>query len=280
MSRQKWVKFGLIGVSGFILIFAGCAEGNEAGSATVTEDSGVSAAAVIARACIKTTAVQSYRFQVRGASFQGRVHISSIDKGEYLSPDQVREEHTWARSGPSTSMSLYYSECIFIGRKEYSREFCSDWSDEENEAKAGWRESQTPEPVTLGGFLPGSLWCADMLVQPMQLADEEISGVGCWHYRGRMDMEKWLSKMHPEYEAWDSEEEKAYIEWYKKMDATMELWIGRDDYLIRRMKVEQQNTPAHAKRDVNIPLEEDVFIFFGISEYYDFNEPITIEPPK
>jgi hypothetical protein len=95
-----------------------------------------------------------------------------------------------------------------------------------------------------------------------------------------MDMEKWLNKTHSGYEARDSEEEKASIEWYKKMDATMKLWIGQEDYLIRRMKVEQWNTPGHARREVNIPPEEDVFICFWISEYYDFNEPISIEPPE
>lgn len=52
-------------------------------------------------------------------------------------------------------------------------------------------------------------------------------------------------------------------------EAMVEVWIGKDDYLIRQVK---HNGQVFAS-------DGGVYTFRYTEEYYDFNEPIEIEPP-
>ncbi|HBR10594.1 TPA: hypothetical protein DD712_05040 [Candidatus Acetothermia bacterium] len=86
-----------------------------------------------------------------------------------------------------------------------------------------------------------------------RLPDQKIDGVNCFHYRGRV-----------------VEEEAG------GMRIEVELWIGKDDYLIRQMKMEHEEIPLE---------DEDIgpwgpFTSRSVTRFYDFNEPIEIKPPK
>jgi hypothetical protein len=83
------------------------------------------------------------------------------------------------------------------------------------------------------------------------LPEENIDGVLCYHYLIAVDTEKYVEQVNDNW-AWQ--------------DTTMteELWIGKDDYIIRQRKCEYKHE-----------LTSTVFMF----KYYDFNAPISIEPP-
>lgn len=86
-----------------------------------------------------------------------------------------------------------------------------------------------------------------------RLPDQKIDGVECFHYRGRIVGEE-----------------------AGGMRIEVELWIGKDDYLIRQMKMEHEEI---------LPEDEDIGPWgpstsSSVTRFYDFNEPIEIEPPK
>jgi hypothetical protein len=79
------------------------------------------------------------------------------------------------------------------------------------------------------------------------LPEENIDSVLCYHYRGTIDIGN------------DAEKKKA----------VKELWIGKDDYILRRSMVTQE---------VIIDGKSLAEIFY-VRKYYDFNLPISIKPP-
>lgn len=130
-------------------------------------------------------------------------------------------------------------EFIVIGDKQYVRE--PD------------RDDLGEGVVTEFAFVPLDIlrreWTLKLLgslTDLERLPDEKIDGVYCFRYRGRVD------EPGP-------------------MEIEVELWIGKDDYLIRQMKVNQEEGS-----------EDNVQwgIYTSIVRYYDFNAPIEIEPPK
>jgi outer membrane lipoprotein-sorting protein len=76
----------------------------------------------------------------------------------------------------------------------------------------------------------------EFMDEPQQLADEVIDGVTCLHYIGTL----------------------------KIGDAELEIWIGKDDYLIRQIKQVVQS---------------EKYTETYITRYYNFNADITIELP-
>jgi outer membrane lipoprotein-sorting protein len=76
----------------------------------------------------------------------------------------------------------------------------------------------------------------EFLDEPEQLTDETIDGVTCLHYIGNL----------------------------KIGDSRVEIWIGKDDYLIRQIKQ---------------VVKSEKYITTHITRYYNFNADITIELP-
>ena len=126
----------------------------------------------------------------------------------------------------------------------------------------------------------------DMLVEIERMPDESIDGIDCFHLQGIVDIEKFLEQLHIQTERglslqkeWPYSELK--IDWslyweridemWRTKEIKHELWIGKDDYLIRQGKQVCQPLPGQPD-----------YMFHMISftyKYYDFNEPIVIEPP-
>ncbi|GAI07899.1 unnamed protein product, partial [marine sediment metagenome] len=107
----------------------------------------------------------------------------------------------------------------------------------------------------------------DSLTDLEKLPDEKIEGVDCIHYRGVVDVDRVIeeqkAKLDPRQPHY--EEMLKGLEDMRNMKTEVELWIGREDYLIRQLK-----------QDMEVPLEGTSRVTV---KYYDFNEPITIEPP-
>ncbi|MGD9142291.1 MAG: zf-HC2 domain-containing protein [Dehalococcoidia bacterium] len=119
----------------------------------------------------------------------------------------------------------------------------------------------------------------DELTGVEKLPEEEIEGIRCLHYIGRLDMEKRIEEMksairesnaESDIPAISDEQMEEIAEGMRSIDVSYELWIGKDDYLLRQMKVEQ-----------TVPGGDDGEDMFAsmVMRYSDFNQPIVIEPP-
>jgi hypothetical protein len=98
------------------------------------------------------------------------------------------------------------------------------------------------------------------------LPDELIEGTDCLHYSGRVDMDRRAEEIKSRLDPNDAryEEMLKQVDEMRGISTMVELWIGKEDYLIR--KWQQETELAEVKEN-------------SIRTYYDFNQPITIEPP-
>ena len=206
---------------------------------------------LIAKAYAATTELQSYRmFSSIKSTLEGKTSEATFET-EFVAPDRYR--------GKATTNGDWV-EFIIIGDKQYIRD--SD-----------------PSRTTSVGVLSGSilskedtLRLLDRLTDLEKLLDEMIDGVDCLHYKGRIDMartvEEQMANLDPAQPGYEQMLEA--MEQLRQMKTEVELWIGKDDYLIRQIKY-----------DMQVP-SEDSGQWDTLSskvQYYDFNEPIEIKPP-
>lgn len=111
----------------------------------------------------------------------------------------------------------------------------------------------------------------DALTDLRELPDENMDGVVCFHYHGRVDMEKQMEGIKANLDPSDPNYARLLeeMEQMRNMKHMVELWVGKDDYLIRQTRQIYQ-----------LPAEEGQWNSFGLTmKYYDLNKPVTIEPP-
>ena len=195
--------------------------------------SGLGPQGVMAKVYAATSSLQSYRMTSTLVSiFEGETSEQSSE-WEFAFPNRYH--------GKVTLEGEAY-EFIIIGDKKYAREaadgrlYIIAWS----------------------RFIPSkehTLEILDSLTDLKKLPDEKIEGVDCYHYWGRVDMERMI------------EEHKAELEQLSTMKHNVELWIGKEDYLIRQIIHDMDGFPLEGTSR-------------AVAKYYDFNEPITIEPPE
>jgi len=202
---------------------------------------------VIARAYSATENLQSYRLTSTLVSiFEGETSEQSSD-WEFAFPDRYH--------GKITLDGETY-EFIIIGEETYARDpdnasgklFIGVWS----------------------GFAPSkeyTLEILDSLTGLQKLPDERIEGTDCLRYQGRVDVEQKIEELKARLDP----EEAGYEERLKGLEALrttkteVELWIGKNDFLIRQMKSIRESS-VHGDAVV-------------VVKFYDFNEGITIESP-
>ena len=87
-----------------------------------------------------------------------------------------------------------------------------------------------------------SLDSLESLLEPEALPEENVSGVDCFHYRGTVDLEsQWkemrasLDPSQPGYED-RLEMMEQELERIRRSTIDYELWIGKEDLLVRQMK--------------------------------------------
>lgn len=243
--------------------------------------SGVSG--VLNKASAAMERVESYR--VIGDAYNRSEYTSNEPvevyyyKGEYASSDRY---HLIQK------VSIIDSEMIVIDEQVYMKGYAAT--------------PMTPDQVTES--LPNKQQTLDqlnMLIDIEALEEEYIDGVLCYHYRGNLDIEKYLEIMLPKMEEYFTELYKPWtdmldeqfkdepekpirpsleeaveesLESYEKRtrryQTVIDYWIGKEDYLIR--KEESVRSPVLDPLEVN---EETI----TIARYYDFNEDIIINPP-
>jgi hypothetical protein len=85
-----------------------------------------------------------------------------------------------------------------------------------------------------------------------------------------------------EVETWEPEKRKSWEkerEWWMLYDMTIELWIGKDDYLIRKYKYQGHNPYASPGQLLDPSEPQSSLTSTEIIEFYDYNQAIEIEPP-
>jgi hypothetical protein len=263
---RRWLRPALVGIPVIAIL------------ATVLplylSDSSPSPAGVLAKAYAAVGKLESYRYSkdeyTQLHETDEPVHSFHVDL-EYVSPDryhitsEITEEYS--------HQDARRTEEIVIGDKLYTyKSYIYHLRNSE------FYNQFAPTKEKTEGAL-------DVLTKIETMADEDIDGTDCYHYKGDVDIEKWLDWTRSNLERllkgiierypgiFDFEEMIRTVEdMWRTYERTYEFWIGKDDYLIRQWKL--TNRDLTDKSVVGYPYKIVAYI-----KYYDFNEPIAIEPP-
>ena len=117
------------------------------------------------------------------------------------------------------------------------------------------------------------------LVDIKELTDEKIDGIDCFHYIGSMKMEGQqedqiasLDRSDPHYE-----QLKLAYESIEYVRDDVEFWIGKHDYLLQQYTMFMEINEFKDKGKDTEEMEN--YSAITTCKFYDFNEPIEIEPP-
>jgi len=207
---------------------------------------------IMAKACATTEGLLSYRTSSSLIYTHNGETTINDSEGEYVAPDRYRGKFTL---GNSTF------EVITIGDKNYAWRADNTTDNAWSAVIYGWPLSKEDTRSLL-----------DLLTKIENQPDERIAGADCFHLRGEVDMERWAEKTKATLDSTDPmyEEDVEFIEEQAAAtEAVVDVWIGKDDYLIRQVKHNWQIFASDGGVDTLSYTEE----------YYDFNEPIEIEPP-
>ena len=227
----------------------------------------------VSKGCATTNTVKSYRvLMVETVSTREGEILETTVETEFASPDRWHVKI--ARDGS-------WREFINIGHKQYVRD--SD--------RMQWRLCSMSLHSEGGEVSEGP--CLEIVEEIFQrpelliglekLPDEEIDGVQCIHYRGKLDVdsiiEEYEARLETQLDPSSPEYQKALkrLEQQERWETVIELWIGKDDYLIRQKK---SDTLMPAIEPGTGEAEEEKYYARGsLEKYYDFHEPIKIKPP-
>jgi len=212
---------------------------------------------LIAGAYAATTELQSYRvFSFTTYTYESKT-VDITWEIEFAAPDRYHAKAT---------VDDDVNEVIIIGDKQYAREP---------------RGGKVVASVIEQSF-PGkedTLRLLDQLTDLEKLPDESVEGIECLHYRGRIDVERIVEKQKAKLDP----EQLGYgqilkdLERLRNAKTEVELWIGKDDYLIRQVK---QYWEFPRVEPASRSAEQEIWHTANIMwKYYDLNEPIEIEPP-
>ena len=118
----------------------------------------------------------------------------------------------------------------------------------------------------------------DRLINVEKLPDEAVDGVPCSHYRGNVDRDSYVDALIETYEREGVISELGplflkNLELMRRQEIVVEIWIDGEDYM------RQVRTDARIPRPDPDTGEEVWGTGVTIERYFDFNEPIVIEPP-
>ena len=215
---------------------------------------------VMAKTYAATLDIKSFRFSGTSMSQDSDGFSSQQSfEAEYASPDRYHVEMTENGQG---------SEFIIIGDEQYisGRHFGAALFG----LTQGLTRSVSKEAV---------LSYLGNLTDIQALPDEAIENVNCLHYLGKWDVEKQIAETKRSLMEYydevgiepDEEEIDKQLEKMHSIEMKIELWIGRDDYLIRQLKMNEK-----------LPDDDEGLGFSIISvtmKYYDLNQPVNIEAP-
>ena len=203
----------------------------------------------------RTSTEQAQSWRVHGtASYSAYGETQETTwEGEVAAPDRSRVKIT-----TETGM---WCEATRIGEESYVRA-----SDMPESGAAVSEVACVMLPIT------EALEPLDLLIDREQLPDEEIDSVQCLHYRGKIDMDAFVeqerARMGPQLPP-------ELLELMRRGSMEAELWVGKDDYLIRQMTLLDHMPEWEAGTAEASWIRQTMVVRF-----YDFNEPISIEAPS
>jgi hypothetical protein len=216
---------------------------------------------VIIKAQVAIADMETYRAEMTVVYTENGETTRSSGQLEFVSPDRLR---MMVVADNSTT-----DEIIIVGRMQYDREVGSD----------DWEVREWPESFTSQDLAAGYAEELGSLVELVRMSDEEVDGVDCFHYKGSVDMkargEEERAKLDPSEPYY--EERLEALEIYDQWQLTYELWVGKEDYLLRQL---EQNQWVVLVKDAGEDTErEEHYNTTAIWRFFDFNQPIQIEPP-
>jgi len=213
---------------------------------------GLDLRATTTKARIATMEAQSWRVKGTASYTSEDEALETTWEGEFAAPDRSRVKIT-------TETGLW-CEAIEIGEQSYVR--TSDMPE--------WGSGVRGIACVL---LPITevLEPLDSLIDFQQLPDDEIDNVQCTHYRGKVDVDSLAQK---EQAAMGDRLPPEVLDLMRRGSMEVELWVGKDDYLIRQMRRTDHLLELKAGTG-----EEKWTTQSTIIRFYDFNEPIAIDPP-
>lgn len=221
----------------------------------------------VAKAYNATAKVKSCR--VKGIY----TYPSRTSEMEFVAPDRIHHK---------TTENDYWHEAVQIGTVLYFRDSNSEI----------WQATPMP-PI----YQPQGLRYLDSLVKLKKLSGEAVDGADCFHYTAELDMNAVLQKQQAQLQAemamlepkgpsyhdheYYEQQKKGLEKYYEQRktsfeslggtEVTIELWISRQDYLIRQVKEETKVAMPEAKE------EKEKWVTTKTLQFYDFNQPIKIE---
>ncbi len=218
----------------------------------------VSPAGVLARAREVVNQLDSYRIFVLKTS--PSTETTATVEIEYVAPDRYHFTQTGSR------LEMTY-EFITIGDEAY-------FKDTVPETNFGtWPYAQGYSTMISREY---TLQIIDYLKDLKKLPEVMMNGALCLHFSGTYDYEKQVRAMSKDYPGMGipplSEEQiREAVAKLQERDrkVEVELWIGKNDYLVRRL------------RQVTTMLDDDDRLQESVTDMrYDFTSVITIEAPR
>jgi len=231
---------------------------------------------VLKKARSTSSKASSYRYYLTGitnstttAPFgESTTTIEWSEEGAYVSPHRLWGKHTVTATTDGWPIDTLTSESVHIGSRCYQRK----------DGETHWTvDDDWGEPEGWFGENSTLLLDIDSLTDLERLPNETIRGIDCLHYKGKVDMDAYVDKL-PDYLYPD----ERYREWLGYTDRTMELWIGEEDYLIRKCRRDERNPygVAGTKELSTPPGSEPRHTSTEVTEFYDYDQPVEIEPPS
>ena len=218
IRRSKLVTFALCLVVTLVLSI-GCAKST---TTTTHTPASLTAAQVISQASDKLDAVNSFHCTLDqtggGTPIGSGVEMTKVD-GDIVRPDRLQATLTGTVSGMSVSIQM-----ISVGSVTYMT----------NPLTSNWEQLPT-EFAVLSVFNPNTGITAIMrgITSLGKLSDEQSAGVICYHLSGSIDSGN-LSPITGSS--------------VKGTAISVELWVGKDDFLVRSIKLTGKITETEVTR--------------------------------
>jgi hypothetical protein len=258
VSIQKILRPGLITAALVVVAVA----------ALLFRFSGDSPVGGIASAYAATEALQSYRMS--GSTIVSANGQSSVVGFEWEFTDKDRYHGKIIQGAPANSVE----EFIIVGESQYQR------ISEGNQFSTTIIDVSGEGAFNVFNPFPGKQGTLDLLnslIDLSDLPDTEISGVQTTHHRGRVDIDKIVDEQAAilDPNAADYQANLDFLDIQRKIIINVDLWIGKDDFQIRQMRLEGiAPTTGSGGVEQGDPMKWDTTV-----EFFDFDEPISIESP-
>ncbi len=207
----------------------------------------------VARAITKTSEVQSYRSSGNTTTYtdEGILVSSSSYEEECEAQDRYRLR--------AVQDSIWWWEYIKVEDKSYCR----------YEESGQWEDCSEDDTVQIDYIdIEKQLLPFYWLVIDKMLAKENVNGIECSYYRGRVDMEASIKDRESEI-GYMTEQLENMLRW--EIDA--ELWIDGDDYIRQIATETRYPVPDFVTGD------EDWYTMHSNIRFFDFDKTIIITPP-